>query len=98
MVRELRVTHQKIFGGTDQPLLFARVDTLSGATEARASAIAHLNEYQSFSGAHDQIQFTTTTAVIARHAVHAACAEEGFCVALPTLTRARPWQLWPCFS
>ena len=98
MVGELWVTHQKILGGADQAMLFACVDTLGGATEACASSIAHLDEYQLFTGAHDQIKFTTTTTVIARHAVHAARAEKRFCVTLPTLTRARPWQRWPCFS
>lgn len=98
MVGELRVTHQKIFGGADQALLFACVDTLGGATEACASSIAHLDEYQLFTGAHDQIKFTTTTTVIARHAVHAARAEKRLCVALPTLTRVRPWKCWRCFS
>lgn len=98
MVRQLRVTHQKIFSGVDQALLFARVDTLGSATEAGASSIAHLDEYEFFTGAHDEVKFTTTTTVIARHAMHAARTEKGFCVALPTLTRARPWQRWPCFS
>ena len=98
MVRELRVKHQKIFGGADQALLFARIDTLGGATEAYASSIAHLDEYQLFTDAHDEVKFTTTTTVIARHTVHAARAKKRFCVALPTLTGGCPWSRWPCFS
>ena len=98
MVRELRVTHQKIFGGTDQALLFARIYTLGGAAEARRSSIAHLDKYQLFAGGHDEVDLATTTTVIARHAAHATRNENGFGVAFPTLTRARSWHCWPCFS
>ncbi len=75
MVREMRMVHQKIFGGANQALLFARVDTLDGAAETRAASIANLDEDQHFIGEHDQVEFTTATAMIARHAVHAVCDE-----------------------
>ncbi len=98
MVRELRVKHQKILGRADQALLFTRIDTVGGAAEAGAASIAHLDEDQLFTSGHDEIELTTATAVIARHAVHAARDEKGFRTALPTLTGTRSWNGWSCFS
>lgn len=89
MVRELRMAHQKIFGGADQALLLARVDTLGGTAESRATPIAHFDEDQTLVGEHDQIDLATATAMIAREALHAASDEPGFGATLPALARAR---------
>ena len=98
MVRELRETHQKIFRRTYQALLFTRIDTLGGAAETRTATVTDLNEDQLLVGEHDQIQFATAAAVIARHTLHALRAEHGFGATFPARSCTRALTCLACLS
>jgi hypothetical protein len=98
MVRELRETHQKIFRRADQTLLFTRIDTLSGGAETCAAPVTDFNEDDLLVGQHDQIQFATAAAVIARHTLHALRAEQGLGATFPARSSARTLTCLACLS
>jgi hypothetical protein len=98
MVRELRETHQKIFRRAYQALLFTRIDTLGGGAETHTAPVTDLNEDQLLVGQHDQVQFATAAAVIARHTLHALSAEQGLGATFPARSRTRLLTCLTCLS
>ena len=61
----LRVLLQVVFGGGAYPGLLARVHRFRRRSEAGGSPITHLDKHQRIGMAHDQVDFTKTTAIVA---------------------------------
>ena len=98
MVRELRETHQKIFCCADQSLLFTRIDTLGGSTETYTASVTDFNEDELLVGQHDQIQFATAAAVIARYTLHALRTEHGLGTTFPACSCTHTLACLACLS